>query len=74
MAPSIREQTEAVEKLAQRIHKGYIKVRTRKPVSHYQDFMEPVPTGSRKRVRSLSHLSIAERTDIVHRILIKHEK
>ena len=64
----------AVRRLAQKIHKGYFRVSLRQPVSHFQDYAEPVPVGLRKKTRGLVGLSLLEKTTIVHKILVLHEK
>jgi hypothetical protein len=70
----LQEEEAAVRRLGQKIHKGYFRVSTRKPVSHYQDFAEPVPVGQRKRTRGLVGLTLLEKTTIVHKILVLYEK
>ena len=38
------------------------------------DFKEPVPVGSRKAVKRKKHLSLSDKIDIIHRVLVLYEE
>ena len=38
------------------------------------DFKEPVPAGLRKAVKRKKHLSVSDKIDIVHRVLVLYEE
>ena len=39
----------------------------------HDDYREPVPIGMRKRRKTRGPLTVSEKVDVVHKILIEHE-
>ena len=67
-----QEEVQKVSKLAAKMQRGYFKGKVLAPQLH-DELPEVVPAPSRYR-RKLHHLSTADKIDVVHAVLIAHEK
>jgi len=63
-----------VSSLAKRIRRGEYNAGALRKQQLKPDFVEPIPDGSRRRMKKRAPLTIGEKISIVHQVLVGHEK
>ena len=60
--------------LARRIRRGDYNDGAQRKMQLRPDYPEPIPDGSRRRMKKRSPLSLMDKISIVHDVLVGHEK
>ena len=63
-----------ISRLAQRVRRGEYNIMDERRLKVMDDFEEQTPHQSRKLSKKRKPLSVSDKIDIVHRVIIQHEK